>query len=51
MVKQHDDRMEAFVKDRDIWLERRARDSRERSKKNIEHAKDIRRRFLKSLEK
>jgi hypothetical protein len=46
MIQQHQDRMEAFVQDRNIWLERRAKDSQERSKKNIEHAKDIRPRFL-----
>ncbi|EXK81241.1 hypothetical protein FOQG_14293 [Fusarium oxysporum f. sp. raphani 54005] len=49
MIQQHQDRMEAFVQDRNQWLERRAKATQERSKKNIEHAKDIRTRFYESL--
>ncbi|KAK2671520.1 Protein of unknown function DUF2961 [Fusarium oxysporum f. sp. vasinfectum] len=49
MIQQHQDRMEAFVQDRNQWLERRAKATQERSKKNIEHAKDIRTRFYESV--
>ncbi|PGH35836.1 hypothetical protein GX50_01294 [[Emmonsia] crescens] len=35
--------------DRNEWLERRAQDSRERARNNVEICKDIRRRFLESL--
>ena len=51
MITQRKERMDTFIKDRNEWLDRRAKDSRARSKKNIEDAKDIRRRFLASLEK
>ncbi|KAF1828561.1 hypothetical protein BDW02DRAFT_651973 [Decorospora gaudefroyi] len=51
MVDQREDRMREFVKDRDAWLERRAKDSRERAKNNIELAKHVRNRWLESLEK
>jgi hypothetical protein len=37
------------VDDRNAWLERRAKASRERAVRNIEVAKDIRKRFLESL--
>lgn len=47
-VEQHDKRMEEFVDNRNEWLQRRATNSRERARKNVEIAKDIRRRFLKS---
>jgi len=51
MVEQRQDRMEAFVKDRNEWLARRAADSKTRAKENIEFAKDVRKRFLDGLEK
>jgi hypothetical protein len=48
-IKQRDERMKAFVDDRNQWLERRAEASRERAKSNVEIAKDIRKRFLENL--
>ena len=51
MVAQREERLRAFVEDRNKWLQRRAADSKERSKKNIEAAKDIRKRFMESLKK
>lgn len=49
MVEQREDRMRTFVEDRNEWVERRAKGSRERAKNNIEFAKDVRKRFLESL--
>lgn len=49
-LKQQSDRMKEFVDDREKWLERRAFASRERARNNIEIAKDIRKRFMESLE-
>lgn len=49
-LKQQDERMKEFVADREKWLERRAVASRERARNNIEIAKDIRKRFMESLE-
>ncbi|KAI9043122.1 uncharacterized protein KD926_004625 [Aspergillus affinis] len=49
LVKQRDERMEAFVKDHNEWLERRAHDSQERACNNVEICKDIRHRFLQGL--
>ncbi|KIV82022.1 hypothetical protein PV11_04163 [Exophiala sideris] len=51
MVNQRDDRLKAFIKDRDEWVAGRAKDSRKRAEQNIELAKDVRKRFLQSLEK
>ncbi|KAK5051986.1 hypothetical protein LTR84_002790 [Exophiala bonariae] len=48
-IEQRDERMKAFVDDRNQWLERRSLASVERSKLNIEHAKKIRKAFLDSL--
>jgi len=50
-VEQRQDRMTEFVKDRNEWLQRRAKDSQERSKANIKIAEDIRKGFLESLKK
>lgn len=49
-LAQHRARYDMFVKDRNGWLERRAEDSRERAMNNVQICKDIRRRFLESLE-
>ncbi|KAL5345679.1 hypothetical protein ACLOAV_009433 [Pseudogymnoascus australis] len=49
-LKQQSERMKEFVDDREKWLERRAVASRERARNNIEIAKDIRKRFMESLE-
>lgn len=49
MVEQRQDRLTAFVKDRDEWLKRRAADSKQRSVANTELAKDVRDRYIKSL--
>lgn len=46
LIRQNEERMKAFLEDRDQWLERRAAASRERARNNIEIAKDIRRRFF-----
>ncbi|KAK4942451.1 hypothetical protein LTR10_017747 [Elasticomyces elasticus] len=51
MVKQRDKRLKAFIKYRDEWVARRAKDSRKRAEQNIELAKDVRKRFLQNLEK
>lgn len=48
-IEEHDNQMRAFVKDREQYMERRATQSRERAKKNVEQAADVRRRFLASL--
>ena len=45
-IKQREERFQEFVEDRNRWLERRANDSQERAKKNVEIAKDIRTRFM-----
>lgn len=50
MVDQQKQRMDEFTKDRAVWLERRAKDSRERAKRNIEEAKKVRRQFLECIE-
>lgn len=50
MIHQRQERLKEFVDGRNEWLERRAKDSRQRAKRNVEIAKDIRRRFLQSLE-
>ncbi|MCJ1299534.1 hypothetical protein MMC08_002326 [Hypocenomyce scalaris] len=50
-IEKHDEEMKAFVKDREQYMERRAVQSRERAVKNVEIAKDVRRRFLNSLKK
>jgi hypothetical protein len=50
-IKQRDERMEAFVEDRNKWLERRAIASRERAQNNVRIAKDIKKRFMESLKK
>ncbi|KAL3495880.1 hypothetical protein BJX62DRAFT_195270 [Aspergillus germanicus] len=48
-LQQHRERYAAFVKDRNEWLERRAKDSKERALNNIKICEDIRQRFLSSL--
>ena len=45
-IKQREERFREFVEDRNRWLERRAKDSQERAKKNVEIARDIRARFM-----
>ena len=50
LVKQREERLDAFVKDRNEWLQRRAEASRKRAQNNIEIAKDVRKRFLESLQ-
>lgn len=49
MIKQRQERLDAFVVDKKKWLERRAVDSRERARKNVEYAADVRRRFLEGV--
>lgn len=51
MVQQRQERLDAFVADKLEWLERRARDSRQRAVKNKEDAADVRRRFMASIKK
>ncbi|KAA8906911.1 hypothetical protein TRICI_005049 [Trichomonascus ciferrii] len=46
---EHNRRFREFLDDRSQWIERRAEDSKVRSIKNIEIAKDIRTRYLNSL--
>lgn len=48
-IQQREKRMKDFEDDRIMWLERRAAESRERSLNNFELAKDVRKRFLASL--
>jgi hypothetical protein len=48
-LEQHRERYAAFVKDRNEWLERRAKDSKERALNNVRICEDIRQRFLSSL--
>jgi hypothetical protein len=50
-IKQREERLEAFLKDRNQWLERRAQASRQRALNNVELAKDVRNRFLEALGK
>lgn len=49
-IQQREDRYKAFVEDREKWLARRAQKSKERAQSNVEIAKDIRRRFMASLD-
>lgn len=49
-IEQREERFKEFVDDRNKWLERRAKASRERAVNKVEIAKDIRARFLKSLD-
>lgn len=51
MIRQRQERLDAFVADKLKWLERRAADSRERARKNTEFAADVRQRFLESVAK
>lgn len=51
MIKQRRERLDAFVADKMQWLERRAVDSRERARKNVEYAVDVRLRFLDGVKK
>ena len=51
MIRQRDERYKAFVDDRNAWLDRRARASRERASKNKEIAKDVRKRYFASIGK
>lgn len=48
-LAQHRERYEAFVKDRNDWLERRAKDTKQRALNNVWICEDIRQRFLTSL--
>lgn len=50
MIKQRQERLDEFIADKKKWLERRATDSRERARKNIEYAADVRRRFLDGIQ-
>lgn len=50
-ISARDARFKTFVDDRNTWLERRAKASRERAKNNVELAKDVRRRFMASMQK
>jgi len=50
MIKQRQERYDAFVKDRNEWLARRAADSEKRAENNKKVAADIRARFMASLE-
>ncbi|OCK73530.1 hypothetical protein K432DRAFT_312629, partial [Lepidopterella palustris CBS 459.81] len=47
--EQLEHRMKGFAMYRNVWLERRAKDSRKRVNDNIKFAKDVRKRFLDSL--
>ena len=49
LIRHREQRLEAFVRDRNQWLQRRAEASRKRAHNNIEIAKDVRERFTKSL--
>jgi hypothetical protein len=51
MIKQRQERLDEFIADKMKWLERRATDSRERARKNVEYAADVRRRFLDGIQK
>jgi hypothetical protein len=51
MIKQRQERLDEFVADKLAVLERRAADSRDRAKKNTEHAAEVRKRFLASLQR
>ncbi|MBA2950439.1 DUF2961 domain-containing protein [Streptomyces sp. PSKA28] len=46
MYEQRDARMAEFTAQRQEWLERRAEESRQRSAKNAEYAREVRRRFI-----
>lgn len=46
MVKEQEERFEAYLKDRQGWVDRRAKDSQARAVKNVEIAKEIRQRWL-----
>jgi hypothetical protein len=48
-LRQHRERYDAFVMDRNEWLARRAKESKERALSNVRICEDIRQRFLNSL--
>lgn len=50
MIDQRLERLKSFVAEKQQWLERRARDSRQREAKNIEFAADVRKRYLQATE-
>lgn len=49
LVQSRNDRFNQYLADRQIWLDRRSKDSQERASKNVEIAKDLRARWLASL--
>jgi hypothetical protein len=49
MLRQRDERLSEFERNRAEWLERRAQDTRERQVANAEHARRIRASFLEGL--
>lgn len=51
MVEQQEKRYKEYLDDRQVWIDRRAQDSKDRSKKNAEHAAEIRTRWLSGLNK
>lgn len=50
MVQQRAERLREYLRDRQVWLDRRAQDSQERAKRNVELAKALRVRWLASSE-
>ncbi|KAK5173247.1 uncharacterized protein LTR77_001928 [Saxophila tyrrhenica] len=50
-IEAREKRFKEFVEDRNQWLERRAKASKERAESNVEIARDVRRRFMESLGK
>lgn len=49
LVKQRKKRFDEYLADRQIWIDRRADDSQDRAKANVQIAKDLRQRWLASL--
>ena len=51
MIKQRQERLDAFVADKTNWLERRAADSKGHARENAEYTADVRRRLLEGVKK
>lgn len=50
MIKQREERFKEYLRDRQEWVDRRAKDSKARSEKNAQHAKELRSRWIASLQ-
>ncbi|WVW79027.1 hypothetical protein I302_100990 [Kwoniella bestiolae CBS 10118] len=49
LLDAREERFKDYLKDRQVWIDRRADDSQERAKRNVEIAKEVRTRWMASL--